>query len=97
MKNVYCLDSFRSSRNNFDLSESYCAFLQDLSVADLFYESKNTIDEIQKVAINVYHLNKADKILEEISRRVSDDSPKMSESLNSLRSEIQSKISQFRK
>ena len=95
LNNVLNLSEFRSKKNNSELGESYSAFLGKLNVSDLFYEAKNTIDEIQRSNIDVYHLKKADRILKEISRRVLDDSPGMSDSLNSLRDEIQNQISKL--
>ena len=90
--NVLSLSDFRDQRNLTELGESYSAFLQKLAVSDLFYEAKKIIEEIQKSNLNRYQHKKADRILKEISRRVSGDSPSMSESLESLRQELKIQI-----
>ena len=95
LNNVFCLSSYRSKKTTNEFGESYSHYLKKLSVSDLFYEAKSTIDEIQRTNIDIYHLKKADRILKEISRRVAEDSPNMRDSLNSLRSEIHSQISRL--
>jgi len=90
--NVYNLSEFRIQRNMEELGQSYSLYLKKLAVSDLFYEAKKTIEEIQRSNLDVYHLKKADRILKEISRRVSEDSPHMSESLESLRQELKKQI-----